>query len=160
LGPRHLAGPNDLMVESEVACDAEREGPVPLRVAGAVGGDAEGVRPEHVGGGPREIRAVHAAAIRYDERREVPQDAVEGRLLVVEAGHASEQARLARQRRARHSSRSSLESSSSMSSASSSSKSSSASSSSSSSSSSTDSSSTGAMPVTSRFDPQSGQLIR
>src|SRR5688572_22585567 len=42
LGPLHLCGADDLVMEGEVASDPERELPVAVGIAGAVSGDAEG----------------------------------------------------------------------------------------------------------------------
>src|SRR6266849_1707246 len=146
-----------LVPEGEGAGSADGEVAMVIGVAGTVGGDAEGALPEEARGGDGEKRAIDAAAIGHEHRTEGGQPPLEGRGLLKEEitailcggpGHSSQPSF-------------SVSSSSSSSSSSSISSSSSPSlSSSSSSSSSAISSSTGDKPMISRFEPQSGQLIK
>src|SRR5689334_6638997 len=126
-----------------------------IRIAGTVGGDADGTVAEDPGGRNTEKRAVDAAAV---SDKNGPQ----GRETCVERGglRGEVSARRVHSSQSSFSASSSSSTSSSSSSKSSSSPSSSVSSSSSSSSSSARSSSIGDVLVTSRFEPQSGQLMR
>src|SRR5829696_2648030 len=136
-------------------------------IARAVGRNANGAVAKDPGGRDAEESAVDPAAVGHEDGAERCQARVQGRGLRSEVSAVMLNGRIQRiQRRRGHSSQFSFSSASSSSSSSSSNSSPSSSSSpfssssSSSSSSSERSSSIGDVPVTSRFEPQSGQLIK
>ena len=61
---------DDLMVQADLPRDPQRELAMMVRVAGAIGGDAECGVAEDARGGPREVGAINAAAERYEDRIE------------------------------------------------------------------------------------------
>src|SRR5829696_6663267 len=130
-------------------------------IARAVGRNANGAVAKDPGGRDAEESAVDPAAVGHEDGAERCQARVQGRGLRSEVSAVMLNGRIQRiQRRRGHSSQFSFSSSSSSNSSPSSSSSPFSSSSSSSSSSSERSSSIGDVPVTSRFEPQSGQLIK
>src|SRR5262249_4146803 len=149
VGVVELRGPDHFVAQRNGARGADRESGVAMGIGGAGGGDADGAIAEDARGGDGEKRAVYTAAIGHHDRSEGLEPGLErGGLGRVHSSQSS------------FSESSSLASSRSSSSSNSSSSPPSVSSSSSSSSSSESSSSTGDVPVPSRFEPQSGQLIK